>query len=213
MRKVYTPGVAMVCRLIQADPSLAGRYTAIGNTVAIITNGTAILGLGAIGPVAGMPVMEGKALLLERLSRINGVPILLDTRDPDEFVDAVIRIAPTFGAINLEDVAAPDCFDIEARIQDALDIPVIHDDQHGTAVVVLASVLRACALAGLRLGEQTLGIIGLGAAGVGISKLLLSYGIEHLVGTDLKDKAMARLEQAGGQRDTLQGVMAKATNV
>lgn len=213
MRKVYTPGVAMVCRLIQADPSLAGRYTAIGNTVAIITNGTAILGLGAIGPVAGMPVMEGKALLLERLSRINGVPILLDTRDPDEFVDAVIRIAPTFGAINLEDVAAPDCFEIEARIQDALDIPVMHDDQHGTAVVVLASVLRACALAGLRLGEQTLGIIGLGAAGVGISKLLLSYGIEHLVGTDLKDKAMARLEQAGGQRDTLQGVMAKATNV
>jgi len=210
MRKVYTPGVATVCRLIHADPALAYRYTGIGNTVGIITNGTAILGLGAIGPVAGMPVMEGKALLLERLAGINGVPVLMDTRDPKEFVNAVLRIAPSFGAINLEDVAAPDCFEIEARIQEALDIPVMHDDQHGTAVVVLASVLRACALTGLTLAEQTLGIVGLGAAGIGISKLLLSYGIKHLIGTDLKDEAMARLEQAGGQRDTLQGVMAHA---
>jgi malate dehydrogenase (oxaloacetate-decarboxylating) len=213
MRKVYTPGVATVCRLIQADPSLAGRYTAIGNTVGIITNGTAILGLGAVGPVAGMPVMEGKALLLERLAGINGVPILLDTQDPDEFVQAVIRIAPTFGAINVEDVAAPDCFEIETRIQDALDIPVMHDDQHGTAVVVLASVLRGCALTGLNLAYQTLGIVGLGAAGMGISKLLLSYGIKHLIGTDLKGEAMARLEEAGGQRETLPGVLAHATIV
>jgi malate dehydrogenase (oxaloacetate-decarboxylating) len=210
MRKVYTPGVATVCRLIQANPTLAHRYTGIGNTVAIVTNGTAILGLGAIGPVAGMPVMEGKALLLERLAGINGVPVLLDTRDPKEFVQAVVRIAPSFGAINLEDVAAPDCFEIEARIQEALDIPVMHDDQHGTAVVVLASVLRACALIGLTLADQTVGIVGLGAAGIGISKLLLSYGIKHLIGTDLKDEAMARLEQAGGTRDSLQGVMAHA---
>ncbi|HWT77952.1 MAG TPA: ACT domain-containing protein, partial [Candidatus Methylomirabilis sp.] len=130
MRKVYTPGVARVCSLIQAEPVLARRYTGIGNTVAIITNGTAILGLGAIGPVAGMPVMEGKALLMERLAGISGVPILLDTRDPHEFVRAVVRIAPTFGAINLEDVAAPDCFEIEDRVQEALDIPVMHDDQH-----------------------------------------------------------------------------------
>jgi malate dehydrogenase (oxaloacetate-decarboxylating) len=157
-----------------------------------------------------MPVMEGKALLLERLAGISGVPVLVDTRDPKEFVDAVVRIAPSFGAVNLEDVAAPDCFEIEARIQEALDIPVMHDDQHGTAVVVLASVLRACALTGLTLADQTLGIVGLGAAGIGISKLLLSYGIKHLIGTDLKDEAMARLEQAGGQRDTLQGVMAHA---
>lgn len=213
MRKVYTPGVATVCRLIQANPPLAYRYTGIGNTVAIVTNGTAVLGLGAIGPVAGMPVMEGKALLLERLASINGVPVLVDTRDPDEFVDAVVRIAPTFGAINLEDVAAPDCFEIEARIQDALDIPVMHDDQHGTAVVVLASLLRGCALSGLTLADQAVGIIGLGAAGMGIAKLLLSYGIQHLLGTDLKDEAMRRLEQAGGKRDNLEGVMGRATIV
>ncbi len=211
MRKVYTPGVATVCRLIQADPSLAHRYTGIGNTVGIITNGTAILGLGGIGPVAGMPVMEGKALLLERLAGINGVPILLDTRVSDEFVDAVVRIAPTFGAINLEDVAAPDCFEIERRLQDALDIPVMHDDQHGTGVVVLASLLRGCALSGLTLAEETVGIIGLGAAGMGIAKLLLSYGIRRVIGTDLKDEAMIRLERAGGQRGTLQGVMGRAT--
>jgi malate dehydrogenase (oxaloacetate-decarboxylating) len=213
MRKVYTPGVATVCRLIQADPPLAYRYTGIGNTVAIVTNGTAILGLGAIGPVAGMPVMEGKALLLERLAGISGVPILVDTRDPGQFFETVVRIAPTFGAINLEDVAAPDCFEIESRIQEALGIPVMHDDQHGTAVVVLASLLKGCALSGLTLADQTVGIIGLGAAGIGIAKLLLSYGIRHLVGTDIKAEAMRRLEQAGGQRDSLEGVMGRATIV
>jgi malate dehydrogenase (oxaloacetate-decarboxylating) len=213
MRKVYTPGVARVCRLIQADPAQAHRYTGIANTVAIVTNGTAILGLGAIGPVAGMPVMEGKALLLERLAGINGVPILVDTRDPDAFVAAVARIAPTFGAINLEDIAAPDCFEIEARLQASVDLPVMHDDQHGTAVVVLASLLRACALSGLRLADQTVGIIGLGAAGTGIAMLLLSYGVRRLIGTDLLDGAMRRLEQAGGQRDSLAGVMGRATIV
>ena len=213
MRKVYTPGVAGVCRLIQSNPALAHRYTSIGNTVAIVTNGTAILGLGPIGPVAGMPVMEGKAVLLERLVGINGVPILLTTRDVAEFVDTVIQIAPTFAAINLEDVAAPDCFEIEARVQAALDIPVMHDDQHGTGVVVLASILRACALSGLTLSGQTVGVIGLGAAGIGISKLLHSYGIKHLIGTDLKDEAMRMLEQVGGVRETLPGVMAQATIV
>jgi malate dehydrogenase (oxaloacetate-decarboxylating) len=213
MRKVYTPGVAGVCRLIQSNPALAHRYTSIGNTVAIVTNGTAILGLGPIGPVAGMPVMEGKAVLLERLVGINGVPILLTTRDIGEFVDTVIQIAPTFAAINLEDVAAPDCFEIEARVQAALDIPVMHDDQHGTGVVVLASILRACALSGLTLSGQTVGVIGLGAAGIGISKLLHSYGIKHLIGTDLKDEAMRMLEQVGGVRETLEGVMAQATIV
>jgi malate dehydrogenase (oxaloacetate-decarboxylating) len=213
MRKVYTPGVARVCSLIQADPILARRYTGIGNTVAIITNGTAILGLGAIGPVAGMPVMEGKALLLERLAGISGVPILLDTRVPGEFIQAVIRIAPTFGAINLEDVAAPDCFEIEDRVQEALDIPVMHDDQHGTAVVVLASLLRGCALSGLTLADQAVGIVGLGAAGMGIAKLLLSYGVRRLIGTDLKDEAMQRLVQAGGKRDSLTGLMSRATIV
>jgi len=213
MRKVYTPGVARVCSLIQAEPNLARRYTGIGNTVAIVTNGTAILGLGAIGPVAGMPVMEGKALLMERLAGISGVPILLDTRDPNEFVQAVLRIAPTFGAINLEDVAAPDCFEIEDRVQEALDIPVMHDDQHGTAVVVLASLLRGCALTGLTLADQVVGIIGLGAAGLGIAKLLLSYGVQRLIGTDIKHEAMQRLEQVGGQRDSLTGLMSRATIV
>ena len=213
MRKVYTPGVAGVCRLIQSNPALAHRYTSIGNTVAIVTNGTAILGLGPIGPVAGMPVMEGKAVLLERLVGINGVPILLTTRDVAEFVETVIQIAPTFAAINLEDVAAPDCFEIEARVQAALDIPVMHDDQHGTGVVVLASILRACALSGLTLSGQTVGVIGLGAAGIGISKLLHSYGIKHLIGTDLKDEAMRMLEQVGGVRETLEGLMAQATIV
>ena len=213
MRKVYTPGVARVCSLIQAEPNLARRYTGIGNTVAIITNGTAILGLGAIGAVAGMPVMEGKALLMERLAGISGVPILLDTRDPNEFIQAALRIAPTFGAINLEDVAAPDCFEIEDRVQEALDIPVMHDDQHGTAVVVLASLLRGCALSGLTLANQVVGIIGLGAAGLGIAKLLLSYGVRRLVGTDIKDEAMQRLERAGGLRDSLTGLMSRATIV
>jgi len=213
MRKVYTPGVARVCRLIQTDPAQAHRYTGIGNTVAIVTNGTAILGLGAIGPVAGMPVMEGKALLLEQLVGINGIPILVDTRDLDAFVATLVRIAPTFGAINLEDIAAPDCFDIEARVQAAVSVPVMHDDQHGTAVVVLASLLRACALSGLRLADQTVGIVGLGAAGTGIALLLLSYGVRRLVGTDLVDEAMGRLEQAGGQRDSLEGVMRRATIV
>jgi malate dehydrogenase (oxaloacetate-decarboxylating) len=213
MRKVYTPGVATVCRLLQANPELAARYTSIGNTVGIITNGTAVLGLGPIGPVAGMPVMEGKAVLLERLVGINGMPILVDATDIASFVESVIRIAPTFGAINLEDVAAPACFEIEARLQKALPIPVMHDDQHGTAVVVLASLLRACLLSDLDLAEQTVGVIGLGAAGTGIAKLLLSYGVRRLVGTDLASEAMDRLERAGGQRSTLAGVMGEATIV
>ncbi|HYL80443.1 MAG TPA: malic enzyme-like NAD(P)-binding protein [Candidatus Acidoferrum sp.] len=213
MRKVYTPGVARVCRLIQSEPALAYRYTSIGNTVAIVTNGTAILGLGPIGSVAGMPVMEGKAVLLERLVGVNGVPILLTTRDVTQIVDTVVQIAPTFAAINLEDIAAPECFEIEARIQAALDIPVMHDDQHGTGVVVLASMLRACSLSGLTLSGQTVGVIGLGAAGMGISKLLLSYGIKHVIGTDLKAEAMGRLEGAGGVRETLEGVMGQATIV
>ncbi len=210
LRKIYTPGVASVCRLIEADPEKAYEYTSIANTVAIVTNGTAILGLGAIGPVAGMPVMEGKAVLMERLAGINGVPILLDALEVDRFVEVVRAIAQTFAAINLEDVAAPDCFEIERRLQEALEIPVMHDDQHGTAVVVLASLLNACRLAKISLLDQVVGIIGLGAAGTGISRLLLSYGVKQLLGSDLKPEAMKRLEEAGGQRGTLEEVMALA---
>ena len=210
LRKLYTPGVASVCRLIEADPEMAYEYTSICNTVAIITNGTAILGLGSIGPLAGMPVMEGKAVLLERLVGANGVPILLDITDVDRFVEVVKAIAPTFGAINLEDVAAPDCFEIERRLQEALQIPVMHDDQHGTAVVVLASLLNACRLARISLLDQTVAIIGLGAAGTGISRLLLSYGVKHLLGNDLKPEAMKRLEEAGGRRGTMSELMEAA---
>lgn len=210
LRKVYTPGVASVCRLIEADPEKAYEYTSIANTVAIVTNGTAILGLGAIGPVAGMPVMEGKAVLLERLVGVNGVPILLGEREVERFVEVVKAIAPTFAAINLEDVAAPDCFEIERRLEASLEIPVMHDDQHGTAVVVLASLINACSLAKISLLDQTVGIIGLGAAGTGISKLLLSYGVKQLIGSDLKQEAMKRLEEAGGRRGTMDEVMAVA---
>ena len=210
LRKLYTPGVASVCRLIEADPEKAYEYTSIANTVAIVTNGTAILGLGPIGPLAGMPVMEGKAVLLEKLVGANGVPILIDVKEVDRFVEVVKAIAQTFGAINLEDIAAPDCFEIERQLEEALEIPVMHDDQHGTAVVVLASLLNACRLAKISLLDQTVAIIGLGAAGTGISRLLLSYGVKHLLGNDLKDEAMKRLEEVGGRRGTLSELMTAA---
>jgi malate dehydrogenase (oxaloacetate-decarboxylating) len=213
LRKLYTPGVASVCRLIEADRDQAHEYTSIANTVAIVTNGTAILGLGNIGPVAGMPVMEGKAVLLERLVGANGVPVLVDANGVDRFVEVVKAIAPTFGAINLEDVAAPDCFEIERRLEETLDIPVMHDDQHGTAVVVLGSLLNACRLAGLSLLDQTVGIIGLGAAGTGISRLLLAYGVKDVLGNDIKPEAMARLEAAGGRRMPADELMAVANIV
>jgi malate dehydrogenase (oxaloacetate-decarboxylating) len=142
LQLVYTPGVASVCRQIEANPSLAYELTGIQNSVAIVTNGTAILGLGDIGPVAGMPVMEGKALLFRLLAGISGYPILVDSKDPDEIVRTVAAIAKTFGAIKLEDIRAPECFEIETRLDEALDIPVVHDDQHGTAVVVLAALFN-----------------------------------------------------------------------
>ena len=143
LRRVYTPGVAEVCRKIAADPSLARLYTSISHMVAIVTDGTAVLGLGDIGPQAAMPVMEGKAMLMETLVGLSGVPILLDTKDPDEIVQAVAAIAPTFAAIQLEDISTPRCFEIESRLQEMLDIPVMHDDQHGTAVVCTAALLVA----------------------------------------------------------------------
>lgn len=208
MRKIYTPGVAQICRLIQKDPSLGRRYTSIGNSVAVVTNGTAILGLGNIGPVAGMPVMEGKSVLFGELVGINAYPILIDSQDSDTIVKTVKAIASTFGAIQLEDIAAPECFEIEERLQRELSIPVLHDDQHGTAVVVLAALLTITGRMRPTLNDSVVGIIGLGAAGTGIAKLLLAYGVKRIVGCDLRDDAMARLEAAGGQRATLDGVMA-----
>ncbi|BCA78720.1 malic enzyme-like NAD(P)-binding protein [Desulfuromonas sp. AOP6] len=213
IRKLYTPGVASICRDIQKKPELAYRYTAIPNQVAIVTNGTAILGLGNIGAVAGMPVMEGKAALFDRLVNVSGIPILIESLDPQVIIDTVKNIAPTFGAIKLEDIAAPECFAIEDALDEALDIPVMHDDQHGTAVVVLAALLNTTHFSGLMLSKSTIGVIGLGAAGMGISKLLLSYGVKKVIGTDLKAESRDMLEKAGGAAGTLADVMAEANIV
>ncbi len=207
VRKIYTPGVASVCRDIQENPDLAFKYTAIPNQVAIVTNGTAILGLGDIGAVAGMPVMEGKAALFDHLVGVSGVPILIQNHDPGVIIETVRNIAPTFGAIKLEDIKAPECFEIEDVLDAELDIPVLHDDQHGTAVVVLAALLNATRFSGMMLKKSVIGVIGLGAAGMGISKLLLSYGVKKVIGTDLNAAARDRLDAAGGEPGTLDEVM------
>ncbi|WP_396654042.1 NAD-dependent malic enzyme [Mechercharimyces sp. CAU 1602] len=199
LRKVYTPGVANVCRVIMEDPSKARIYTSIGHTVAIVTDGTAVLGLGNIGPVAGMPVMEGKAALFDRFAGISGIPILLDTSDPDEVVNTVKHIAHSFGGILLEDIGSPHCFEIEERLQQELDIPVMHDDQHGTAVVTLAAVMSACRAAGVDLKEAKVGQIGLGAAGLAICRMFLAYGVTEVYGTDPQEQARQRLQGYGGK--------------
>jgi malate dehydrogenase (oxaloacetate-decarboxylating) len=198
VRKLYTPGVAYICKLIQADPTLFGKYTYVRNTVAIVTNGTAVLGLGDIGVRASMPVMEGKSLLFSALVGVNGIPILVESRDPSEIVETVARIAPSFGAIQLEDIASPECFEVEDRLRERLDIPVLHDDQHATAVVVLACLINACRYAGVAIHHTSVGIVGLGAAGLGIAKLLKAYGVERIAGTDLKEPARDRLRAQGG---------------
>jgi malate dehydrogenase (oxaloacetate-decarboxylating) len=210
VRQIYTPGVAAICKDIERFPELAYKYTAIPNQVAIVTNGTAILGLGDIGAVAGMPVMEGKAVLFDYLVGISGVPILIQNRDPRVVINTVLNIAPTFGAIKLEDIRAPECFDIEDALDAALDIPVMHDDQHGTAVVVLAALFNATRFSGLMLQKSVVGIIGLGAAGMGISKLLLAYGVKKVIGTDLSESACKRLVAAGGEAGSLDDVMKTA---
>jgi malate dehydrogenase (oxaloacetate-decarboxylating) len=210
IRQIYTPGVAAICKDIQQTPELAYKYTSIPNQVAIVTNGTAILGLGDIGAVAGMPVMEGKSVLFDYLVNVSGVPILIQNRDPKIIIDTVLNIAPTFGAIKLEDIKAPECFEIEDTLDAMLDIPVMHDDQHGTAVVVLAALLNATRFSGMMLKQSVVGIIGLGAAGMGISKLLLSYGVKKVIGTDLVASACERLAAAGGETGTLDEVMKRA---
>lgn len=210
VRQIYTPGVAVICKDIQHSPVLAYKYTSIPNQVAIVTNGTAILGLGDIGAVAGMPVMEGKAVLFDHLVGVSGVPILIQSHDPNVIIETVRNIAPTFGAIKLEDIKAPECFQIEDTLDAELDIPVMHDDQHGTAVVVLAALLNATRFSGLMLQKSVVGIIGLGAAGMGISKLLLAYGVREVIGTDLDGTAGERLVAAGGKAGTLNNVMKTA---
>lgn len=184
LSRVYTPGVAKVCKAIQEKPGLAMEYTIIKNTVAVITDGTAILGLGDIGPVAGMPVMEGKAMLFKAFGNIDAFPILLNTKDVDEIVKTIINIAPTFGGINLEDISAPRCFEIEKRLKTALNIPVFHDDQHGTAVVCLAGLINALKVIGKKIENISVAISGAGAAGMSIAKILLSAGATNIVVCD-----------------------------
>jgi malate dehydrogenase (oxaloacetate-decarboxylating) len=210
IRKIYTPGVAKVCKLIEATPELRYEYTSIGNTVAIVTNGTAVLGLGDIGAVAGMPVMEGKAVLFDVLAGISGIPILLNSKDPEEIIRTVANIAPSFGAIKLEDIKAPECFEIENRLSAMLDIPVMHDDQHGTATVALAALLNATKYVGRPFRNDCVGIVGLGAAGMGIAKLLIAYGVKRLVGTDINPGALQLFEKVGGSPLSLDDVMKTA---
>jgi malate dehydrogenase (oxaloacetate-decarboxylating) len=180
----YTPGVARVCRAIHADPDKVRALTIKQNAVAVVTDGTAVLGLGDIGPRAAMPVMEGKAMLFKEFAGIDAWPICLDTTDTDEIIAIVKAIAPGFGGINLEDIAAPRCFEIEGRLRRELDIPVFHDDQHGTAVVVLAGLLNAAKLVEKRLDELRVVLVGVGAAGVAVSKLLMEAGVRDIVGCD-----------------------------
>ena len=210
LRRVYTPGVAEVCMRIAQEPDLARLYTAISHMVAIVTDGSAVLGLGDIGPVAGMPVMEGKAMLMESLVGLSGVPILLATKDVHSIVDTVAAIAPTFSAIQLEDIAAPRCFEIEQALQERLDIPVMHDDQHGTAVVTIAALKNACREVGVDLNRVVIGQIGLGAAGYSIAKMLVKSTGNPVLGTDLSEQALRRLVEAGGMPSSLQEIMATA---
>lgn len=213
LRKVYTPGVAEVCELIREKPEWKDAYTCIPYSVAIVTDGTAILGLGNIGTDAGMPVMEGKAALLQQLVGLNGIPVLLDTTDPDQIIETVKHIAPTFGAIQLEDIASPRCFDILVRLEQELTIPVMHDDQQGTAVVTLAALMNACKMTGIDLAEAKIGVIGLGAAGFTIGKFLLRYTGNPTLGTAKTEASRQRHAAAGGLPSSIDEIMRKANIV
>jgi malate dehydrogenase (oxaloacetate-decarboxylating) len=184
LSRAYTPGVADVCLAIAADPDAAYEYTQKSSTVAIVTDGTAVLGLGDIGPLAALPVMEGKALLFKHFAGVNAVPLCLDTTDVDEIVETVVRLAPAYGGINLEDIAAPRCFAVEDALRARLDIPVFHDDQHGTAIVVLAALRNAATVVGKPLTGLRVVVCGAGAAGTAVSRILLDAGIGDVVVTD-----------------------------
>ncbi|MEV5768381.1 NADP-dependent malic enzyme [Micromonospora sp. NPDC052213] len=174
----YTPGVARVCEAIAADPGVADDYTWAAHTVAVVTDGSAVLGLGNIGPRAALPVMEGKAVLFKQFAGVDAVPVCLDTQDVDEIVAVVRALAPSFGGINLEDISAPRCFEVERRLDEALDIPVFHDDQHGTAIVVLAALRNAATLLNRKLGDLRVAVSGAGAAGVAVTKMLVAGGVD-----------------------------------
>lgn len=180
----YTPGVAEPCKVIAKDPEAAYKYTIKSNTVAVVSDGSAVLGLGNIGALAAMPVMEGKAVLFKEFGGVNAVPICLDTQDTEEIIKTVVNIAPAFGGINLEDISAPRCFEIEERLKELLDIPVFHDDQHGTAIVVLAGVINALRVTGKTKEDSRVVVNGAGSAGIAITKLLLTYGFKHITMCD-----------------------------
>lgn len=180
----YTPGVAEPCKVIAQDPDAAYQYTMKSNTVAVVSDGSAVLGLGNIGPLAAMPVMEGKAVLFKEFGGINAIPICLDTQDTEEIIKTVVNIAPAFGGINLEDISAPRCFEIEERLKELLRIPVFHDDQHGTAIVVLSGIINALKVTGRKKEECKVVVNGAGSAGIAITRLLLTYGFVHVTMCD-----------------------------
>jgi malate dehydrogenase (oxaloacetate-decarboxylating) len=210
LRYIYTPGVARVSRAIQKDPNLAWELTSLGSSVAICTNGTRVLGLGDIGPLASLPVMEGKAVLYDKLVGLSATPILIDETDPEKFVETVVRISRGFGGIHLEDIRVPECFAIEDALKRRLDKPVMHDDQHGTATAALAAILNACKLTGIELRRAKLGQIGLGAAGSAIARLALTYGVGEVLVTDPAKSAVAWLESLGARGTDLATLMATA---
>jgi malate dehydrogenase (oxaloacetate-decarboxylating) len=209
----YRPGVARVCSAIHSDPDKVFQYTIKRNTVAVVTDGTAVLGLGDIGPRAAMPVMEGKAMLFKEFAGVDAFPICLDTQDPDEIVAIVRAIAPGFGGINLEDISAPRCFDIEDKLKASLDIPVFHDDQHGTAVVVLAALLNALTLVERRIEDIQVVISGLGAAGVAVARILLAAGARHIIGCDSRGAVdVLRPDYVDGTMPAAKRALADLTN-
>jgi malate dehydrogenase (oxaloacetate-decarboxylating) len=209
----YTPGVARVCTAIAEDPEKAFQYTIKRNTVAVVSDGTAVLGLGDIGPRAAMPVMEGKAMLFKEFAGVDAFPICLDTKDPDEIVETVKRIAPGFGGINLEDISGPRCFEIENRLKAELDIPVFHDDQHGTAVVVLAALLNACKLTGRDLMDLNVLMVGLGAAGIAVTQILMNAGVRNIIGCDSRGAIHTdRADYLDGTMPAMKRWYAESTN-
>ena len=205
----YTPGVAEPCKVIAEDKEAAYTYTMKANTVAVISDGSAVLGLGNIGPYAAMPVMEGKAVLFKEFGNVNAVPICLDTQDTEEIIKTVVNIAPAFGGINLEDISAPRCFEIETRLKELLDIPVFHDDQHGTAIVVLAGIINGLKVTGKTKEDCQVVVNGAGSAGVAITKLLLTYGFKHVT---MCDKS-GILSKASEGLNWMQQSMMEVTNL
>lgn len=205
----YTPGVAEPCKVIAKDPDAAYKYTIKANTIAVVSDGSAVLGLGNIGARAAMPVMEGKAVLFKEFGGVNAVPICLDTQDTEEIIRTVVNIAPAFGGINLEDISAPRCFEIEARLKELLDIPVFHDDQHGTAIVVLAGIINALKVTGKKKEDCKVVVNGAGSAGVAITKLLLTYGFPNVTMCDIN----GIISKASPNLNWMQEQMTEVTNL